>query len=210
MSSKKKLIISLSAVAAVVLVAVIAVVAVLAATAQSVTSSITIRYVAADAISGTASAKFYVGNAETGVDMVNTANENAKILYFYANDGEGNNQVLVPPTSGDDNAIEMTSAEYAYVIFEYNFTNNGENDYTAKVTVQEQTGDSGKYQVSYSSDKATWNKTAETVTVDAISGNTAGTATYYIKVELPIADRGASYNFVANFVWALNVVGTEA
>ena len=138
MSSRKKLVISLSVVAAVVVAAVIAVVAVLAATSQTVTSSIKVSYTAKE-VDAVVSASYVSGTTVTG-DLTATGEEGgAKTIAFDAAEDESEKALSW------NKAIEMDS-EAKTIVFTFNFKNTGSATYYAKLTTTN--GDETKFTVS--------------------------------------------------------------
>ncbi len=122
MNSKKKLIISLSALAVVALIAVVAVVAVLAAGQQTLTSSIRVQYIAQD-VSATVSAKYYIcellSNSiiEEGDFTTSGTAEGSTSITFEPNTDEGIYDLQ--PTTDTFN-IDKDQ----YIEFVYTFKNN--------------------------------------------------------------------------------------
>ncbi len=119
MSSKKKLIISLSAVCLVAVIAVVAVVAVLAAGTQAVQTSVTITYTASD-VSATVSANQYLIARTTNVGDAAQAfkSGDATSVSFNAVDGNETVATLTQPANAD-----LTSEKNA-VVFEFIFEND--------------------------------------------------------------------------------------
>ena len=123
MSSKKKLVISLSVAAAVLVAAIIAIVAVFAAAQQTVQSSFSIKFTATDVdctVSGTWSLKD-AGEGETG---------SLGSVVIAAKDTKGTH------TMDADPVIPLTS-EKNYVDLTYTFTNSGSRSFTIKSTKAE-------------------------------------------------------------------------
>ncbi len=118
MASKKKLIISLSAVCLVAIIAVVAVVAVLAAGTQAVQTSVTITYTASD-VSATVSANQYLIARTTNVGdaaQAFTSADGSSVSFSAIN--ASTTGTLIQPANAD-----LTSEKNA-VVFEFIFEND--------------------------------------------------------------------------------------
>lgn len=123
MSSRKKLVISLSVVACVIVAAVIAVVAVLAATQQAITSNIKVTYTAMD-VDATVTAKATIGGVDTAFY---TADDKTSLVLEASEEDPAVAKTLAPKDE-----LELTRANQQ-VTFTYTFTNTGSRDFTAAV-----------------------------------------------------------------------------
>lgn len=189
MNSRKKLIISLSALAFVVVAAVVAVVAVLAATQQTINSAVKVSYTAKDvACTIQASALPQNGSTETLAPVVfqyntpvETKNANFTDVEFGVN-AQGENK-------------DTWYVEYTYV-----FTNNGSAAFDAVLSVNVTDGED-EYVVSVKVNTGDY-EVSNTATAE-VAGGVGSTATVVVKVELPEAKRAVDAEFAASFNWVL-------
>jgi len=202
MTSKKKLVISLSVAAAVLVAAIIAIVAVFAAASQTLTSSIKVTYTAGKNVAGTASASYKLsGEGATSVDMdTNGSTENGdKVITFNAI-GEKQTQSLL--TQGD---ISLDS-DNVYVEFTYVFTNTGAYDYTAQISLLDKDATPASeakvenLKVEYQAGvDGTYLENANALTVEAGDEE----ATFIYKVRISIANDAKDAAFEGVFSWDL-------
>ena len=123
MSSKKKLVISLSVAAAVLVAAIIAIVAVFAAAQQTVQSSFTIKFTATD-VDCTVSGTWALATPAEG------ESGSLGTVVIAARDGKGTHSMDASPV------IALSSAKN-YVDLTYTFTNSGSRAFTIKSTKAE-------------------------------------------------------------------------
>ncbi len=206
MSSKKKLIISLSVAAAVLVAAIIAIVAVFAATRQAVTSNITVRYTADPTISGTASATYTFGTT-VGEDMTATGNaDGEKVVTFDPDDTTGQGGVLQPQREivlGEGTG----ETKVREVIFEYTFTNTGRDAYTAVVSITPLTGNDAKVtdNVVYEYNTGSGFKTASTEADRTITVQPTG-AEFKMQIKIAVDNVAKDAAFFGSINWDLNRV----
>ena len=124
MSSKKKMIVAISAFAMVILAAVVAVVAVLAAQQVTVQSSISVSYTSQE-VAGTVTAKYQVA----GGTLTDLGDGSAT---FYGTETGTPTKNL---TESGAVAISGLTSTNDYVEFVFTFTNTGSADYTASLTL---------------------------------------------------------------------------
>lgn len=195
MSTKKKLIISLSALCLVLIVAVVAIVAVYAAGTQTVTSNIKVTYTAME-VDGTVSATYTLKNGTATNMTTNGASDGDTTITFAAADGK-TTKSLTP--QGD---IELSSTA-DYVIFQYTFTNSGSRAYTAVLTYTDDGNDDTNATIVYASDNTestTWAESPSTLTVASGSNGTS----YYAKVSIDNLALDASFS--GYFTWTLTAI----
>lgn len=209
MSSKKKLIVSLSAVCLVAVIAVVAVVAVLAAGQQSITSNVNVTY-RATGIAAKASANYY--------NVATNATELGAASAFTAAGGAGveNGVITFSPTGTTTGTLspagEITlSAAKPVVIFEFKFENLSQSrDIALGLTLPAtQTNVTVSY---YVAEEAITNPadvefaSAETITVtDLAKKADADTASYkYVYVKAQVADLTTDADFDGDFAWTLD------
>ncbi len=205
MTTKKKMIISISAISAVLILAIIAVVAVWAATRTEATGTINITYTAND-IAGEVSAQYSTGYEDDGV--TNTWTE-LGATSFDGFEADGTSKAL-----GETADITVPSAT-KFVIFEFKFTNlTSETAYTANVTF---TGGTTFENITMKVLDAGTTQKTQLGRNDFSTALTSGTAstdytvaagsegTYvYVLVEPTVAYEDAT--FAGTFSWDMNVV----
>lgn len=180
MSSKKKLIISLSVAAAVLLCAIIAIVAVFAAGQQAVNTKFTIKFTATD-VDATVMAYDKTGNGSYGSNPFKSATFTAST--------DNTSAVDLSPTSVP--TLENTEAKNTYSI-KYVISNNSTNALVVKLTDSINTGDSG-FTISFTDGDGTTiemnSLINDGITVDGATETegqrTAGTATIIITISIP-------------------------
>ena len=117
MKAKVKMGIIISVLCLIALISIIAIVAIFAANSQTFSSNISVTYTSEE-ISGTATAKYYVGSEDaTGTEMHEggTAEGKASIEF---NAGEENKNTSLSPV---DKNIKLSSTNN-FIVFEYYFT----------------------------------------------------------------------------------------
>lgn len=197
MSTKKKIIISISAISVVAILAIIAVVAVFAATSANVTSNIRVSYEAKE-VSATVSANYHVANGtKTAMTVDGQASSNNSITFTgRENDGAATGS-LIPQED-----IKITKANN-YVVFEYKFVNLSA-DYGMKVVLSSQPT-ATNVNVKYATSTETTGITDYSNITEGSLGEIVvaeGSATYiYILVEIDNYASDSSYN--GGFSWAL-------
>lgn len=198
MSSKKKLIISLSVAAAVLVAAIIAIVAVFAATAQSVQNGIIVRFEAGEDIScqivgdwaleGASEAEGQKG--KIGETLIITADEETSTHDLSANDIE----------------VKLSKSQN-YVDFNYQITNIGSTAFTVKLAQAKTQDDvSVTYWVDGTGISAT--DIVNTGTTIAAKGETGASKKLTVRVEVPSDKLGNDVTFEADILWKLDVVTT--
>lgn len=121
MKTKSKIALSLIVVIILTVLATVALVAVFAATRQEITSTIRVRYTAQE-VSGEATARWKVGNEDwQPMTVGGEADGDTSLTFGLA----ANENASLSPTDKD---IHL-SVENNYIVFEYKFTNTGDNDF---------------------------------------------------------------------------------
>lgn len=212
MSSKKKLIISLSAVCLVAVIAVVAVVAVLAAGTQAVTSSITVTY-RASMVDATVSAQYYITDAAGTVKEgtpISFKNGNQDILKFEAGAASSTGTLSVDSVALD--SVNQT------IIFEYKFTcDSANNGYTGELTIptEGKTVRNFTAEQFYVSDTKVASNALKDIdfqaenegfSLEAKASAEAASTEKYVYIKVSIADTNADADYIAAFDWALNGV----
>ncbi len=182
MSSKKKLVISLSVAAAVLVAAIIAIVAVFAANAQTVQSTVKIKYTTSN-VAGSVQASYQIKNEE--VEPLGTST-------FTATD--------TTTTALNDADITLTDANDT-VTFTFIFTNNGGNTmYINLAQFTQPANTTVKYQVG--TNTATDTLSEQSIVGRASAQETAKTCE--IKVILSITDKAFEIpESTFDFAWNL-------
>ena len=159
MSSKKKLVISLSVAAAVLVAAIIAIVAVFAASIQTAQSTLKITFTSKD-VSCTVSGEWALPSA--------TADEKGELgsITIKASDEQDTHKLNANPT------IPLTS-EKNYVDLSYTFTNNGSRSFTIELGDGSNAASPLSYKVLVDEEEWTGSVTCDT------------TATVVVRVTLP-------------------------
>lgn len=198
MNTRKKIIISICSLCFIAIAAVVTVVSVLAAAKHTINSEIDVKFTAVD-IAGTVEAKYQLAT-DTEVYMTTdgqTVSDTNKTITF-TGDTDEQTYTLKPQTTPIEFAKEKRD-----LTFTYTFTNDGDSEYTATVTlpsgaenvinvsVQVKTGDSDFTDVGENL----------TVTVPARTGETAGKETFAIKLHLDDTAKDGKYN--GTFAWVL-------
>lgn len=192
MTSRKKLIISLSVAAAVLVAAIIAVVAVFAASQQVVKSNITIKFTASD-VSCTVGAKYKVENKDA-IDL-GTVTINAK--------DEENKEYSLSPTGN----VDLTKTNNS-VTFEWTFTNTGSKAFTIKLNQLTNISGSAfnvKFYTNDGSDDTEIDRdklAATGVNVESVSDN--GKAIIKMVVTMPAENMGNDAELSLNMEWTLD------
>jgi len=200
MSSKKKLIISLSVAAAVLVAAIIAIVAVFAAAQQTLTSSIKVTYTAGKNVAGTASASYKLSGegAETLHMDTNGATEGGDRTVTFNALADKQTQSLM--TQGDI----VLNADNLSVEFTYVFTNTGDYDYTAEISLLDKDGTAASsatmenVKVEYDAGSG-YLENATALTVEAGDED----ATFVYKVRISIVNNAKNATFEGSFAWDL-------
>ena len=186
MSSKKKLIISLSVAAAVLVAAIIAIVAVFAASAQTVTSTITISFKAGADIQGSVVATYS--------DEAGTNKGNIGEWSFLASDDEQSYNLETTEV-----VIALEGSANDFVEFTYVFTNSGANHMAIVPTVT-----APGYNVTYSVEAGTYVDTCPSIILAGVaSGADANEVTVTVKLAVP----DARYDIAAKDItlsWAMD------
>lgn len=217
MTTRNKILLSVGAVCLVAVIAVVAVVAVFAARTQTVNSTITVSYSARQVV-GTVSANYYLG----GNSQANAMKSGAKTeLEFKA--GETQRTDTLAPEG--DIKLDDLPEDKLYVVFEYKFTNTGNQDYTAKLTYNGTATNVAVYvynpEESGTLNTTTW--TSATGTLKTISGETTlfdsseitvakteGVENVYVIVNITSTNSGSDAEFKGTFNWTLEAVSAAA
>ena len=203
MTSKAKVIVSIVTLCLIALVAVIAVVAIFAANTQNFNSKVVANYVS-DQVVGSVQAKYYVGEQDNiGKFMLSPAGSNK--LTFSDDEQAPETELTLMPQD-----INLSLNEN-FVVFEYIFTNDGENAYTASLAFS---GTAQNVTVYCQDNKKEKLDNFSTILVPELDGTNftksiqveAGTTSYvYVKVVVSIPADDSS--FEGDFNWSL--VGTN-
>ena len=201
MSSKKKLIISLSVAAAVLVAAVIAIVAVFAAASQTVaTSTIKVSYTANAHVVGSVSSTYSFGTVKdhsmtTDGGAVADGND---VISFNVDSSANAKTLQIQATDLTDGAVQFGEAARELVIT-FNFVNEGSKAYTATLTPNFTT--TTNMVIEYSADKLTWDDAPTALTVAAATQGSQQTGVYYAKISINNVAFDAA--FEGSFSWLL-------
>ncbi len=210
MTTKKKIILSVSIICLLLLVGIVAVVVVFSATKNTTTSNIKVTYTA-NQISGTATAYYGITGDSSWTSMyVDGDSSKGTILDFSANKGEMTG-TLSPATT--NNEVSVT-AEKPYAVFKYAFTNNsGANKINVSMT-ESNIGTPTNFEVKYLTGTTDYaiadaytqldtNGTTNysTTEVNVKVGDTVGTQYVYVLVE--IIDDTIDAEFSSSFSFVL-------
>lgn len=224
MTTRNKILLSVGAVCLVAVIAVVAVVAVFAARTQNVTSNITVKYTAQQVV-GKVSAKYYVGAEDTqGSDMYKDGGSETEISFTAGQPQETG--ILAPKGNKEVDLSDIEDETKIFVIFEYKFTNSGEQDY--KVSLQFTKTNSTNVKVyAYDQDGqdtvASWSAEAHVEDLkedgdNAFFSNTSVTKKvgqdtvhyFYIVVAIEPDATGSDAEFSGSFAWTLTAVPNKA
>ncbi len=186
MDSKKKMIISISAVALVILAAVVAVVAVLAAQQVTIKSSINVTYTTSE-VAGTVTAQYQVANGTA------TNIGTGTITYKGTETGTPTTDL----TGGSALQINTLTSTNKYVDFIFTFTNTGSAEYTATLKTLPTTSN---FTIKYTVPNA-GGVTKVSDTSFKVAGNTTEAVTYTVSYE--IADVSKDATISGTFEWEL-------
>ncbi len=217
MSTKNKIIISVTTVCIVAIIAVAVVVAVVAASAHTFSTSIRVTY-SSTQVSGSAKACYYIGEAQT--KMFKNGDGETEELTFDVEDPATSD--TLKPVSSD--AIPLSDVN-RFIVFEYEFTNKIANPYQATLSYTD-TGIKDKgFTVTYLDSASKLNKeqygtinktfaigetstktTVVTANVGAATGDGDLTpTTRYVYIKIEISNLDVSAEFSGDFEW--NLVG---
>ena len=193
MSTKKKLIIAISAVSVTLIATVITLIVVLVASSQLASSNVVVEYVATD-VSAIVSATYKVGDTTT----VLTNNGTTKLEFKPGKTTKGSLSA-----NGD---ISLDPANSA-IVFEYVFTNTAPNaDINVELTTTTTTSTNATISYAYSSYQITdYNSltTFSNYTTQAIVANPTADATLYIYIVVRATDADQDARCTGNFAWNL-------
>lgn len=203
MSSKKKLVISLSVAAAVLVAAIIAIVAVFAATQQTVSSFITVRYTADPTISGSARASYSYGTTVVNKPMtVNGESTGSQTVVFDADDEQDQKGKLQPQEE-----IALTG-KIREVTFQYFFTNTGRDAYTATVSFAPDNAQTENVKYFYYSEtEEDWVEiTSDTTEAELTITVAADAVDTSLQVKVKVDNVAKDASFIGSINWDLNRV----
>lgn len=193
MSTKKKLIIAISAVSVTLVATLITLIVVLVASSQLASSNVVVEYVATD-VSAIVSATYRVGDTTT----VLTNNGTTKLEF---KPGKNNKGSLT--ATGD---IELTPANPT-IVFEYVFTNTATNsDINVELVTTTSVATNAKISYAYSSYQITNYDsltTFSTYTTQGLLANASADSTLYVYIVVTALDANADARCVGNFAWNL-------
>lgn len=186
MDSKKKMIIAISAFAMVILAAIVAVVAVLAAQQVTIKSSINVTYTSSE-VAAKVTAHYQVkGGEETAI---------GNTIEF---DGTETGADATKDMNTSELKINSLTSENNYVDFIFTFTNEGQSEYTATLTLP---ATLENFDVTYSVPN-TDGATKILDTSFTVAGNTTTPVEYIIT--FTIKDVAKNAKLAGNFSWSLN------
>ena len=198
MSSKKKMIIAISAFAMVVLAAVVAVVAVLAASSVTVKSSLTINYTVSDVV---ADVEVYAAKVTNGATTITWGTANTA---DFGVDGFTTGTGATGTVGGTEASMALTTfalSKTECVVLKFVFNNNSSKAFTATL------GDistSGKnVNIFYSNTESGLSSlTSGTKSAVNVAAGADESSTYYVRIA--IADTTADVSsFAPEFKWTL-------
>ena len=200
MSSKKKLVISLSVAAAVLVAAIIAIVAVFAAANQAVQSSITVKFRAQD-VSCTVAGTWKVsgeGGANGSLGSLTIAAKNIKDTYE-----------MIPT----ETELPLTSTNNS-VDFDYTFTNNGSRDFTIKlnsISYDETNMDIAYLLNGTEVDKTIFDGTDDESTIKCsakVAADTVNTQKLTVRLTVKADSYDNDFDFKLQILWDLDALST--
>ena len=198
MSSKKKLIISLSVAAAVLVAAIIAIVAVFAAGQQAVKTGIRVRFNAGDDVACEIVGTWAMEDAEEDADPAQKGDIGSVIITA---DLEKDTFEL----SEGEIDVELNKTQN-YVDFTYEFTNIGSDAFIIKLSQEVKgNGVEVKYIVD-ETEKSVTEMVNTGVTVPAVTAEDH-TVVVTVRVTIPVENMGNSVSFTADIIWDLAVPG---
>ena len=149
MSSNKKIALTTGVLILLIIITAASIIAIFAAAQQTVNSEVSVTY-KSENVSGTASAKYYVGpNDKEGKQMrVNGEEAGATSIDF-----NSKNPIETQTLSPVEKEIKLSEENY-FVVFEYYFTNtNSQNDYMVKLSTSDSTVKNMKFLTEMSYEK---------------------------------------------------------
>lgn len=199
MSSKKKMIIAISAFAMVVLAAVVAVVAVLAAQQVTVKNSIKISYTVTDVV---ADIEVYAVKVENGESITWGT---AKKASFDINGYNSTNSSGATGTAGEEEANvtfnEFKLSKNECVVLKFVFTNQSAKAFTA--SLKDIDTSNKNINIYYTSTETGLSSITSGDKSDVSVGANAGTSsTYYVRIAIADTTKDVS-NFEPSFEWTL-------
>lgn len=194
---KTKLIFSLIVMMFVLLSAVVIVAVAFAAQQQSISTDLTISYLAQD-LDGSVSATYQIGETGTPQNLIptstNTSNVNGNKLVFNAKDTASAGSLEFP------NDIELTS-QNSCLILKYTFENTGSKHYIATMSFDSELIFTNM-NVEYSIDSGnTYSSNRYGVVVKGTDTDVATTNSYWIKISITEKQKNASFS--GKFNWVL-------
>ena len=193
MSSKKKMIIAISAFAMVVLAAVVAVVAVLAAQNVTIKSQISVKYTVDDVVADVA---VYAKNVKTNAGLTATTDLGTAQTFNFGID-------YVEPDGGKslDGFNFDSLAKDECIVVKFVFNNNSANAFTATLTDPTIASDAN-IEIYYGSDITTLlSSTTATSSAVSVTGGDDATNSYYAVIK--IKDNTKNVSTTVSFNWAL-------
>lgn len=208
-TSKKKMIVALSIAAVVVVAAIVSVVAVFAAPQQNVTSGVTVTYRVNDVYASVsaryAEAAITLGdNGAVTVGKLQTINNLGAMSYKA--DGTSTGAITAATVTLDSN-------EKRAVIFEYNFTNDGENTFEITKT-EDPTKNNMKVLYSVTTGVAatdtwatlTWTETLSDDIIAAAADAAGNTDEVHIYVMAYVDNLAKAADYTGNINWQLDSI----
>lgn len=186
MSSKKKIIVSISSFAILIMAVVIAVVAVLAAQSITVKSSVNVTYTAKE-VAAKVTSKYKIGDTGTLTNI-----GSGSISFDGTEDLTNNTQTTGTITSSTD----LTSTNN-YIEFVFTFTNEGDAEYTATLTLPATVDN---FEATYTVPN-TAGATKVTDTSFRLKGKTTTAVEY--KVKFKIKDVSKNAELKGDFQWVM-------
>lgn len=199
MNSKKKFIITVSSLCTVVVALIVALVVTLASVTQTVTHTTSITYNAIE-VSGSLTMSTQE-QTQSASQTPWTAHTAVEFDAEHDTDDQGTIQNTAFTFVNPD-----TGAKNRWVIYKFEFVNDGDADYVATLTWTETARTNVTFQVStdnttYANLNTATGTANNAITVAGQTAGTAGTATYYVKVSLVDVKLDAS--LAGTFSWTL-------
>ena len=200
MASKKKFTISLIVAAVVLLIAIIAIVSVAAVSNQNISSNVKIHYKASSQVIGYVSATYSYGDKTDYMTTNGKAPDNLNNYVWFAYK-EKPTAKSMQIQSADLSDGKLNVFDYHELVFAFNFTNTGYDDFTVTLNV-----DAIKSQdnllITYSIDQMTWSTDIPSFEVPSPTG-LAEMSSRVCYIKLTVDDIATDAKFDGTFVWNL-------
>ena len=203
MGSNKKVAITSAVLILLIIITAASIIAIFAAAQQTVNSEVSVTY-KSEYVSGTASAKYYVGEADIEGTAMRVNGEASGATSIEFNSRNANQNATLSPVEKE---IKLSETDN-FVVFEYYFTNtNSQNDFMAILTTSDSNVKNMTITTATSDEKIEDFSTIKTSGYDistlSLSKTISASSNGYVYVKVKISNLDNDADFKLNFNWYL-------